>query len=844
MFHRRKLIPTTIVALLLLAILGVRVSQAGPPGPVELPDVLEARPDLPVRSIPVVSPLPSHPRGGPPGGGGCDKDVDLTGTIKGLQSVAALDTGICTNADIDTYVRDGKTYVVIAGGDDAAWTHIEVTDPANPVIVGQFEWRGNGKNTYTPDVKTFQQDANDYIVLALERRTLNAPGGVVIYQVNNPGNPIKQSQNTGDDWVDVHNIFVEDDTDGDGAFIYVTADNTQDLRVLRIADDLTDCGTEGKPACLTELGKYRRTVRGFGGSGFYDDIYVHDVTVEGGIVYASYWLAGLDIFPASLIKGDTIGDDNTSVVKIDPPDFASGNPFLTHHAYPSADGNLAALQDEIEVNFGAEVVQLWTTSSTFDKCFVAPCFVDGLAQGSDVPIIPAHNLEIRYDLDFDGDGTADPDRLFVGWYKAGMLAWDFDPDPKSPDDGFIRSGSSSRTAVQYHQAQTEADDEQYSGTWGVRMEKITVGGSTDLYLFQSDRNFGLIVDRVAVANTAPTADDKTEATNEDTPVAVTFTATDPEECELAFSIVDAPANGTLSAISDNACTVGSPNSDSATVTYTPNADFTGDDSFSYKANDGASDSNIATVSVTVNAMNDAPVADDQSVTTEKDTAITISLTGSDVDGCDSTPFSFQVTSGNGPSNGSLDASSGSMTCSSGNLAVDVTYTPSDGFTGGDSFTFKVNDGALDSNTAIVSITVIEPPTSNENDMYVWDIVFGSRTRGKGGAKHDERIAVTIRRDSDANLVAEDTDEAASSATVTVELRNLAGDLVASFTGITNDEGVFRTDFVKNLADDTYLGEVTILTHATFVWNQALDPTANDTDVDGDNLPDQEHAIPH
>lgn len=474
MFHRRKLIPTTIVALLLLAILGVRVSQAGPPGPVELPDVLEARPDLPVRSIPVASPLPSHPRGGPPGGGGCDKDVDLTGTIKGLQSVAALDTGICTNADIDTYVRGGKTYVVIAGGDDAAWTHIDVTDPANPVIVGQFEWRGSGKNTYTPDVKTFQQGGNDYIVLALERRTLNAPGGVVIYQVNDPGNPVKQSQTTGEDWVDVHNVFVED-----GRYIYVTADNTQDLRVLRIADDLTDCGTEGKPACLTELGKYRRTVRGFGGSGFYDDIYVHDVTVANGVVYASYWLAGLDIFPASLIKSGTI-DENSITTNIDPDPFASGNPFLTHHAYPSADGSLAVLQDEIEINSGAEVVQLWTTSGSF---------VDGLAQGSDIPVLPAHNLEIRYDLDFDQDGTLDPNRLFVGWYKAGLEVWDF------TSDGFTRDPpSQERTSVQYHQAQTEPDDADYSGAWGVRMENITVGGSTNLYLFQSDRNFGLIVD--------------------------------------------------------------------------------------------------------------------------------------------------------------------------------------------------------------------------------------------------------------------------------------------------------------------------------------------------------------
>ena len=483
MIHKWKLLVMTVVTLLSLAILGVGVSQAGPPGPIELPDVLEARPDLPVRSIPVVSPLPSHPRGGPPGENGCNEDVDLTSTIKGVVSVAALNTNICTNADIDTYVRDLRTYVVLAGGDDAAWTHIDVTDPTNPVIVGQFKWRGNGKNTYTPDVKTFQQGGNDYIVLALERRKLSAPGGVVIYQVNNPGNPVKQSQTTGSDWVDVHNIFVEDDPiTGFGAFIYVTADNSSDLRVL----DINSSGSVSSPA---EIGRYFRNTRGFFGSGFYDDIYVHDVTVANGVVYASYWLAGLDIFPALLIKPGTIDETNTNVVNIDPPDFTSGNPLLVHHAFPSSDGSLVAFQDEIEISSDAEVVQLWSTSPLSR--------VDGLAQGSDIPVLPAHNLEIRYDLDFDQDGTLDPNRLFVGWYKAGLEAWDFS------SGGFARKEvSHGRTSVQYHQVQTEPDDADYSGAWGVRMQNITVGGSTDLYLFQSDRNFGLIVDCVGCTATA------------------------------------------------------------------------------------------------------------------------------------------------------------------------------------------------------------------------------------------------------------------------------------------------------------------------------------------------------
>ena len=63
-----------------------------------------------------------------------------------------------------------------------------------------------------------------------------------------------------------------------------------------------------------------------------------------------------------------------------------------------------------------------------------------------------------------------------------------------------------------------------------------------------------------------------------------------------------PANGTLTLNADGS------------FTYTPNANFNGTDSFTYQANDGTADSNVATVTITVNAVNDAPVASDDSYT--------------------------------------------------------------------------------------------------------------------------------------------------------------------------------------------------------------------------------------
>lgn len=116
-------------------------------------------------------------------------------------------------------------------------------------------------------------------------------------------------------------------------------------------------------------------------------------------------------------------------------------------------------------------------------------------------------------------------------------------------------------------------------------------------------------------NTPPTAANKTANTNAGTAVAVTLSATDPAQCQLSFAIVGGPSNGILNTITNNSCTSGTPNADTAAVTYTPNANFNGSDSFTYRANDGTANSNTATVSITV-----APAAAcSAAVTSDSDT---------------------------------------------------------------------------------------------------------------------------------------------------------------------------------------------------------------------------------
>src|SRR5439155_1547407 len=92
----------------------------------------------------------------------------------------------------------------------------------------------------------------------------------------------------------------------------------------------------------------------------------------------------------------------------------------------------------------------------------------------------------------------------------------------------------------------------------------------------------------------------------DTARVITLSGSDAETCELTFTIVSGPLHGSLSSITPAACVAGSPNSDTATVTYTPAADYNGPDSFTFKVNDGQCDSASATVSINVTAVNDAP----------------------------------------------------------------------------------------------------------------------------------------------------------------------------------------------------------------------------------------------
>src|SRR6266545_564530 len=98
-------------------------------------------------------------------------------------------------------------------------------------------------------------------------------------------------------------------------------------------------------------------------------------------------------------------------------------------------------------------------------------------------------------------------------------------------------------------------------------------------------------------------------TSEDTPVQITLDAVRSNNNTLTYSIVTGPTQGSLGSISAANCAGGAC---TATVTYTPGLDYAGSDNFTFKASDGAIDSNVSTVSITITEVNDPPSAVDDS----------------------------------------------------------------------------------------------------------------------------------------------------------------------------------------------------------------------------------------
>jgi len=211
-----------------------------------------------------------------------------------------------------------------------------------------------------------------------------------------------------------------------------------------------------------------------------------------------------------------------------------------------------------------------------------------------------------------------------------------------------------------------------------------------------DIDTGTVTIAVNPVNDDPVAEDNPVTTDEDTPLVGNVLAdtgdgpdSDPDGDALMVNTapVTDPEHGTVVL------------EDDGSFTYTPDENFYGDDSFVYEVLDGKGGTDTALVSITVEPVNDAPVAEDDLVTTDEDTPLVGNVLADNGNGPDSDPdgdaLTVTTTPAIGPEHGILELETDGT----------FTYTPDENFYGDDAFVYEVSDGNGGSDTASVSITV-------------------------------------------------------------------------------------------------------------------------------------------
>jgi len=222
-----------------------------------------------------------------------------------------------------------------------------------------------------------------------------------------------------------------------------------------------------------------------------------------------------------------------------------------------------------------------------------------------------------------------------------------------------------------------------------------------------------------LVNDPPVAEDDAATTDEDNSVTVAAPG-------VLSNDSDPDVGDTLTVTAvDTSATIGDVNAwdPDGSFTYDPDGQFeylkagnSATDSFTYTVSDSNGGNDTATVTITINGVNDPPVAVNDSAITNENTPVTVDVLSNDSDVDGDTLTVDSVTQG---TNGSV-ANNGSY----------VTYTPALNFTGTDSFTYTISDGngGIDTATVNVNVTVIETPasinvqidTGPTASIFIWD----------------------------------------------------------------------------------------------------------------------------
>jgi subtilisin family serine protease len=296
---------------------------------------------------------------------------------------------------------------------------------------------------------------------------------------------------------------------------------------------------------------------------------------------------------------------------------------------------------------------------------------------------------------------------------------------------------------------------------------------------------------VTPVNDPPVANDDSATTTEETPVTIDVAANDEDDNlnNSTATVVSDPTNGIVVSNFDG------------TFNYTPYSNFNGQDSFEYQICDTYNSCDTATVTVTVIPVNDPPVANDDSITTQEDTNVTINVAANDND-VDGNLDISTATAVSDPTNGTVI----------NNFDGSFNYTPYSNFNGQDSFDYQICDTDNSCDTATVTITVTEAPALLTMHIASIDMDLSNRNAGK----NTFTLAIAIV------TIVNNEDEPVSGATVSGYWSEATLDYDSGVTDEYGNVSIY-SDEVKNAPSGTnFTFTVTSVTYGSLMWDEGLE----------------------
>jgi hypothetical protein len=399
--------------------------------------------------------------------------------------------------------------------------------------------------------------------------------------------------------------------------------------------------------------------------------------------------SGLDTFSFRISNGDDISNTATVTIIIKPVNDA---PLLDNT------GNIIipAIASDNTNPVGINVAQLIMESSITD-------IDDGFLQGIAVTAQNTNGIgAFQYSLD---NGQTWNDFGAVDNTSAILLA-----DSSDVHVRFLPQASGTATFTFHSWDQT-------AGVSGdINVDAGTTGGISSFSL-----DTGLVFIEVLPINHIPVADINTMDIYEDTSKVGQLSGSDPDDEDLLFKIIRQPVKGDIWLLDDA----------TGLFKYTPHPNALGEDSFTFKVNDGRDDSESATISINILPENDAPTAYNASYSAYVGEPITFTLKAVDADN-DSLFFTII----DDPANGTMSLE-----------GAKATYTATSIEAANDSLTFKASDGQADSNIAMVAINVTTQNTLPvaENNAIVFTLAEDTSFSGtlKGSDADGDTLAFSI-----------------------------------------------------------------------------------------------------